>query len=401
MNSRDALIVIVVCTLVMIAVIMHTNRGHCDRHRQHEVYLDCNATTHMLDEAVAEYVRLSRSSNPASSYRSGVHAKIELENSRRKIADSIGANDGTLIFTSGGSESNNAVIRAFAKKGRILVTMGEHASVSEVEKSMTDFVPITHDGSVNEDALHRILRGGQNHVLLCIILANNEIGTLNPIGNIVTMCRELAPNIHVHVDAVQAIGKIPGLDLDEIGADSYSFSAHKFGGPRGFGGLYIRRNKSEIEPLIRGGKQEDLMRAGTSNTPSAVAATAALRIYSSASAEHWDTMIAQRTFVRRELLRLGAKMLGHPTACLPQTVSACLPGTDSRSLLKVLDKRGVTINVGSACSMGGRSRVLDAMGIPFELERGAIRISWSPFTSWNDIRYGMSVISDVVTGSAT
>jgi cysteine desulfurase len=349
----------------------------------------------MLDDAIREYVRLSRSANPASSYKSGVYARGELENARNAISELIGAMDGTMIFTSGGSESNNAVIRAFAKKGRILVTSGEHASVAEVERSMTDFVPIKHDGMVDENALERMLQHG-NHVLLCIILANNEVGTLNPVKEIVRMCRNVSPRIHVHVDAVQAIGKIPDLDLDDMGADSYSFSAHKFGGPRGFGGLYIRNNKSEIEPLIRGGKQEDLMRAGTSNTPSAVGTIAALRAYQMACDKHWNDMISQRSFIREQLTAMGGKILGHPVDCLPQTVSACFPGTDSRSLLKVLDKRGVTINVGSACSMGARSRVLDAMGVPLDWERGAIRISWGPFTSWSDIEYGISVLRDVL-----
>jgi cysteine desulfurase len=369
--------VVVVAFLLAAAWWWTRHRVRCD-----VAYLDANATTPMLDVARTAYIDATALyCNPASSYKMGRVANAMLESARSRIARAVGALRGTLVFTSGGSEGNNMVMRAYMEKGRLLVSAGEHASIARVDPS-ADRIPLTRAGKCDIAALGRAL-STQRYALVCVMLANNETGAINDVAAIAKLCAKMG--VALHVDAVQAVGKIP-VDFDGLGATTYTLSAHKFGGPRGFGAVYMR---TPIDALIRGGKQEGQLRAGTSNVAGAHSTAVALEAYMAASASAAPTMREQRAWVVQSLKSAGAKVIG---GGLPQTVCACFPGRNSRDALKQLDERKVMVNVGSACSLGGRSEVLVAMGVPASWERGAIRVSWGPFTPWCQIRRGVSEI---------
>lgn len=375
MLARIAYVFVAVFAAILIWV-------HVRRHTVAVVYLDCNATVPMSDLALSVYKTAAKFANPASSYAPGRLANAYLESARAQLASMLGANRGRIVFTSGGSESNNSVIQSFSRYGRVLVSGSEHASVADVDVSTTDTIPVRGDGLVDIDALKHLVHG---HSLVCVIFANNEVGTINDIRAVSDICR--AAGVHCHVDAVQAVGKIR-VDFDLLGADSYAVSAHKFGGPRGVGLTYFRI-PGAAKSLIRGGKQENRLRAGTSNVAGVCSMAAALR----ESMPYVDApRLHIREWVRSQLTAEGGTILGHADRCLPQTVSAAFDGIDSRELMHDLDAKRVVINVGSACSMGGRSRVLTNMGVSESLERGVIRVSWCGATPEHDVVRGVSVI---------
>jgi cysteine desulfurase len=384
MDSR----VWIVCAIIIVMSIVYASRNYNGimNWSRSTIYLDHNATCPMSDRALLAYESASKFVNPASSYAPGKLANAHLESARTRLAEMLGARRGHIVFTSGGSESNNSVIQSFARTGRILVSGAEHASVMDVEKDVCDTIPVHGDGSVDIPALRRLVRG---YVLVCVIYANNEVGTINDIPSIVSVCR--SAGVHLHVDAVQAVGKLP-VDFDTLGADSYSVSAHKFGGPRGVG-LTYHRSVDRTKPFIRGGKQENKLRAGTSNVAGVVSMVAALEEYLALSE---DPRLHLRDRVRSMVESGGGIVLGNLSACLPQTVSVAFPGLDSRRIMSELDARNVIINVGSACSMGSRSRVLANMGVDERLERGVMRISWGPRTGEDELMRGIEIILECV-----
>jgi cysteine desulfurase len=349
------------------------------------LYFDHNATTPLSGRARAAWLEAADQfpGNPSSHHRIGSRAEKALTGARERLAKILGCNPPDLVWTSGASESSNTVFHHFARgaggKGAVWISAIEHpcvlASAQHYFGERLRFIPVTHDGMVNLDWLAEELHH-ERPGLVALMAANNETGVLQPWRETLAMCR--AHEVPFFCDAVQWIGKLPGAGLGEC--DFASGSAHKFGGPKGVGFLKCPADVM-IEPLIRGGPQEDGRRAGTENVAGIVAMLAALDERETALDEGGHTLRESwRTEFEREMLeRLpGATVVGAAQPRLWNTVSALMPETDCRQRWVVkLDKAGYAVSTGSACSSGKESpsHVLQAMGFsPSETGR-VLRLS--------------------------
>jgi cysteine desulfurase len=347
------------------------------------IYIDHNATTPPLPEviaAVCEAMGLT-GANPSSVHANGCAARKLIEDARETVAALVGAVSEEVVFTSGGSESNNMVIMGAGRR-RILVSPTEHAAVLKTVLTRSvdsDLVPIDHNGLVDMQGLEMLLTEDEEPALVCVMAANNETGVLQPMAEITELAHR--HGALVHCDAVQAVGKIP-VDIVACGIDYLALSGHKFGGPQGIGAL-VRRGKSPLSSFITGGGQEHGFRAGTEN----VAAIAGLGVAARIAADTLDEKLA-RLKRYRDALEIGIKALSPATTIfceeaprLPNTSNFTLPGVRSDRQLMALDLAGVSVSAGSACSAGKvePSHVLDSMGVDPEISTTALRVSfgWS------------------------
>jgi cysteine desulfurase len=357
----------------------------------HRAYLDWNATAPLRPEARAALVAACELvGNPSSVHAEGRAARALIEEARRQVAALVGAEPRNVTFTSGGTEANLTALSPALEQGsdraprdRLLLSAIEHPSVrcgGRFPAAATEEVPVTGDGRIElaalEQRLAAVSRAG-GRPLVAIMLANNETGVIQPI-------REAAGLVHqsgglLHVDAVQAVGKIP-CAITEMGADFIAVSAHKLGGPKGVGAL-IRRDEGLhlADPLVRGGGQERAGRAGTENA-AGIAAFGAAAVAAAAGLSHERARIA----ALRDRLEAGLRAISPDAAIfgagverLPNTTFFAVPGIKAETALIALDLDGVAVSSGSACSSGkvAASHVLAAMGVADELARGAIRVS--------------------------
>ena len=352
------------------------------------IYFDYNATT-PLDPAVRDAMLPFLDSiwgNPSSVHAVGRRARALLDDARDRAAMFLGTKPSELIFTSGGTESNNLAVfgaaRSRQSRGKHLITSAiEHHAVlhgfdylEKKEGFRVTRLPVDGDGRVSVEAVKRALR--PDTVLVSIMAANNEIGTIQPVAEIGALCRE--KGVVFHTDAVQWFGKEPVASLDQFNADLVSVCAHKFHGPKGAGVLYLRASLS-IERLQHGGSHENERRPGTENTAAIVGmAVAAELACASMEAER------PRQAVLRERLWHGIREAfpsavrnGGPDDCLANTLNVSFPGLDGESLLINLDLAGICASSGSACMVGSivPSHVLLAMGVAPELARSTVRFS--------------------------
>lgn len=370
------------------------------------VYADHAATTKLCKEALdammpyltAEY------GNPSSPYRFAGRAKEALEKARGQTASCLGAEAGEIYFTSGGSESDNWALRAAAElkrnKGRHIITSAveHHAVLHTAEWLHTQgfeitYLPVDSAGRVSPDDLAAALR--PDTVLVSVMAANNEIGTIQPI-------RELAAAAHkggalFHTDAVQAAGHIP-VDVRQWDVDLLSLSAHKFCGPRGMGALFVRSGL-RLPPLIFGGGQEKGRRSGTENVAGAVGMAAALV----KAVETMPQESARLTALRDKLIGglkkiSGSRLTGHPTDRLPGCVSFIFEAIEGESIVLRLDNEGICASSGSACSSASLdpSHVLLAIGLPHELAHGSLRLTLGEETGEGDVDYLLEKVPQVV-----
>lgn len=348
------------------------------------IYLDHNATTPVDAEAVVvmnDYI--SREfGNPSSSYPLGVRAKEAVEQARQEVASLIGCKGNEIIFTSGGSESNNMVLKGVVDlgsiKGKHIITSAiEHPAIinpalylMELGADVT-FLPVDNFGRVNPDDVKNAIK--PETILISIMLANNETGTLQPVKEISKIAKD--NSILMHTDAAQAVGKIP-VDVEELGVDFLSIAGHKLYGPKGIGALYIKEGQN-ITPLIHGAGQEMGKRAGTENVILATGLGAACRI-----AEKRLPQDMKKTKVLRDLLQEmlfnGIEDLvlnGHPEERLPNTLNISIPKIDGGKLLGMLDN--VVASTGAACHDRDvkLSHVLSAMGVSPEVGMGTLRLT--------------------------
>ena len=342
------------------------------------IYLDANATAPLHPAARAAILAAldEGPANASSIHAAGQRARARLDGAREQCAAALGCTPRELIFTSGGTESDALAIRG-AQPGRVVITAVEHpAVIGACKQSGAPVVRVGVDGNgrLDLDALDAALPGAG---LCSAMLANNETGVIFPVEEIALRCR--ARGVPLHVDAVQAVGKLP-VRLSELGADYVAVSGHKLGGPHGIGLLYVRRG-ARLTPLQIGGHQEEGRRAGTENLAGAVGLATALR---AAAAELPET--AQRTAALRDRLEAavravpGARVHGQGSPRLPNTICATFDGCESEALLAALDLEGICASGGSACSSGTLepSPVLLAMGVEPSRARGALRFSlWS------------------------
>ncbi len=371
------------------------------------VYLDHAATTPVLPE-VADAMRPYLTDifgNPSSVHSFGQEAKRALDASRDTVARIIGADASEIYFTSGGTEADNlaliGVARANVGKGNHIVTSAvEHHAVLEtcefLETSGVEVtvVPVDGHGLVDPADVERAIT--DKTILVSIMHANNEIGTVEPIAEISRITRERG--ILFHTDAVQTVGAIP-VNVDELGVDLLSLTAHKFYGPKGVGALYVRRG-TRLARLIHGGAQERDRRAGTENVPGIVGLAKALEISQDGIEERAQAQSELRDYLIRGLTARieGVRLNGHPTERLPNNVNVSIENVEGESLLLSLDMAGVAASSGSACTSGALepSHVLHAIGQPLEAVHGSIRFALGRSTTRQDLDYVLEQTPPIV-----
>jgi cysteine desulfurase len=372
------------------------------------IYMDYNATTPLSTEVLAFFTQeLQRYANGSSLHEDGRTVAKRIEKARLQVSTLIGGKNGRVLFTSGGSESNNTVFNTMAsegkKRGRTLVvtTAIEHPCVLEASKRLRDdfgfdvvYLPVDKDGVVDDSALDAAL--SRKPLLVSVMTANNEIGTVQDVKGIAA--RSHAAGALFHTDAVQAAGKIP-VDMSDADVDYATFSAHKIYAPKGIGALYVKTG-APIEALIRGGHQEGGIRAGTYNGP-------AISAYGFAAEEAFRRIDdyekhtrALRNRLRDGLLAKvpGIKINGHPTRVLPNTLDVSFPGAEGESIMLHLDLLGVSVSTGSACASGNLepSHVLVATGVGPELAHGSIRFSLGKYNTAADIDFVLDKLPGVI-----
>ncbi len=360
-----------------------------------KIYLDYAATTPVRSEVISAMLPYFSNNfgNASSLHGFGRDAKIAVENSRATIARTINASPSEIIFTSGATEANNLAIKGIAKsakKGHVIVSAIEHDSVLEPAKALeregfsVSIVKPNKDGIIDAAAINTAIR--KDTMLVCVMLANNEVGTVQPIWEIGELCKR--NNILFHCDAVQAFGKIP-IDVKKLSVDTISISGHKIYGPKGVGALYIRKGL-KIEPLVEGGGHEFGLRSGTSNVAAIVGFAKAAEL---ATAEMKN--FSSRTGKLRERMEKGFEMLGGRINCkeserLPNITNVSFPWIDENQLVLNLDAHGVAISSGSACAEGSKSHVADALGI-----KNAIRFSLGRDTTETEIQNALKALAQV------
>ena len=367
---------------------------------QSRVYLDHAATT-PLDPRVLEAmlpVLQSTWGNPSSIYAEGREARRALEAARREVAEVLGARPNDVVFTSGGSESDNLAIRgaAFAsiRRGKHIITTAieHHAVLHAVEQLEREgfsatYLPVDSEGFVSTDDLAAALR--PDTTVVSVMFANNEVGTVEPIADLVRVVKDFDRHIVFHTDAVQAAGALD-LNVDVLGVDMLSLAAHKFHGPKGVGVLYVRPRTPFLGQLL-GGSQERNRRAGTEDVAGAVGFATALQLSESERQANVSHIASLRDRLASELPQHmpGVSLTGARdfSRRLPNNFSCCLEGVEGEAVLIQLDLNGISASSGSACTTGSLepSHVLTAMGVSNDLARASLRITLGHGNTTEDI----------------
>jgi cysteine desulfurase len=371
-------------------------------------YLDYAATAPVLEEVLEAMLPYYRGGfgNPSSVYALGREAKKGIEEAREQVAAAVGAEPAEVIFTGGGTESDNQAIKGAAFKMRahgnhVIASAVEHHAVLhsaewlERQGFRVTFLPVDQQGLADLSALAAAL--SKETILVSVMLANNEVGVVQPVREIVRTVRERSRAL-VHTDAVQGLGKIP-VNLEDLGVDLASFSAHKVGGPKGVGALFVRR-KTPVEPLLHGGGQERDLRSGTHNVAGIVGFGAAAQIASKEAGQEGERLRPLRDRFESEIAQRieGVKVNGAAAPRLPGTLNVCIEGVEGESLLLMLDAEGVAASSGSACTSGSMdpSHVLMAMGVPPALAHGSLRISMGRATTGDDVDAVLKALPPIV-----
>jgi cysteine desulfurase len=382
---------------------------------ERRIYLDSGASTAVRPEALEAMLPFFAEdfSNPSGHYASARRATEALTQARDQVAAVLGALAEEVVFTSGGTESINAAIKGVALAqhdagvgAHIVTTQVEHHAVLHTLQYLERFgfevemLPVDEHGLVDPADVADAVR--DDTVLVSVMYANNEVGTVQPVAGIASAVRDRASTlgrwIPVHTDAVQAANS-HSLNVDELGVDLLALSGHKFGGPKGTGVLYIRRGVPFLEQQSGGG-QERQRRSGTENVPGAVGLATALQL---AQVERHE--FAARTWALRERLLAGLRetwpdlrLNGHPTKRLPQNVHVCFDGVEGEAVVEALDELGIEASAGAACTSATwePSHVLLAMGVPLELAIGSLRMSLWPNLTEADIDYVVDQLPGVI-----
>jgi cysteine desulfurase len=374
------------------------------------IYLDYSATTPVDERVVSAMLPYFTESygNPSSVHSFGQKADAALEGFRADVADVLGCSPREIIFTSGGSESDNLALRGAAlaareKRGanRIFITPVEHHAVEKTAHDLADhfgfevvYLPVDRTGMVIVEQMEELL--DDRTAVVSAIYANNEIGTINPISAIGEICRQ--KQLTFHTDAVQAAG-VCDLNVERLNVDLLSIGAHKFYGPKGVGALYIRKG-THLQPVQTGGAHENAQRAGTQNIPLIAGLAEALSICVEENPIHIPKYLRQRDMLINGVTGSipGAQLTGHPVDRLPGHASFVIPGVDGNQLVIVLDRMGFACSSGSACKTGSPepSNVLLALGINPELAMGSLRVTVGRQTTDQDISGFLSVLPAAV-----
>jgi len=372
------------------------------------VYLDHNATTPTHPEVVKAILPYYKEvfGNASSVHQFGQQARKAIDEAREKIANFIGASPKEIVFTSGGTEANNLALKGVAyaneRKGKHIITssMEHHAVLNpckylEKKGFKVTYLPVDKYGLVDPEKVRRAVT--KETILISIIHANNEVGTIEPVAEIGKIAKEIG--IYFHTDAAQTVGKIP-VNVNELNIDLLSLSGHKIYGPKGIGVLYIRKG-TRIQPLIQGGHHEKNRRAGTENVPAIVGLGKAIEI-AKATMEKESMRL---TNLRNKLCSgIGEKidyvrLNGHPGRRLPNTLNMSFEFVEGESMILSLDLEGIAVSTGSACTSGSLepSHVLKAMRVDPAVAQGSIRFSLGKDNTEEDIDYVLEVLPEIVT----
>ena len=371
------------------------------------VYLDHAAASPLRPEVLAQMLPhlTGEGGNPSSPHGPGRRARQALDEAHERLARSIGAEARGIVFTAGGTEAINLAVKgaAWARKAsghRIITTAVEHKAVLEscllLEKYGFDVhrLPVDRYGRVDPDDLTLALSDAT--ILVSLQLANNEVGTIQPVAELIERVRAGSAAL-LHIDAVQAAAYLP-IDVEALGADLVSFAAHKVEGPKGIGALWIRRGTA-ILPQIHGGSQERYRRAGTENVAGAVGMAAAFELAAAERPTVVPQLTTRRDRLRATLLAVGdVEVTGHPVERLPGCLSVVVRGLVGDDLVMALDLEGIACSTGSACTTGSSepSHVLSAMGYPPSEARAALRLSLGRGSSDEDIAHAHDVLPRVI-----
>ncbi|MEK6300203.1 MAG: cysteine desulfurase NifS [Acidobacteriota bacterium] len=377
------------------------------------VYLDNSATTPVAPEVLdAMLPYFSEEIGNAQSVHSfGQRAKSAVEKARRQVAKLINASPAEIVFVSGGTEADNLAVRGVAEAHRdhgrhIITTKIEHPAVLATCESLEregfrlTYLPVSSSGRVSVDDVRAAI--SDDTMLVSVMHANNETGTIQPIEEIAEVVAEArasgAAHLHFHSDAVQSAGKI-AVDVKRLGVDLLSLSSHKIHGPKGVGALYVRKG-TRLAKLLYGGHHERDRRAGTENVPCIVGFGAAAELARVHLSERQASMRELRDHLERQITTAAAEVrvnsdLGHR---VPNISNLSFEGVDGESLLIALDLKGIAVSTGSACASGSLepSHVLQAMGLTRERVRGSLRLSLSAFTTREEIDYAVAALEETV-----
>ena len=371
------------------------------------IYMDNAATTKIHPDvlkAMLPYLKESYG-NPSSIYSLGHESREAIELSRNKVAKALNAQSNEIFFTSGGSESDNWAIKgiAFANqdKGKHIITTNiEHHAVLNTCKYLEKYgfeityLPVKSNGILDIKDLKKAIR--KDTILISVMFANNEIGTIQPIKEIGEIAKK--HNIYFHTDAVQAVGNIP-IDVNKLNIDLLSLSGHKFNAPKGVGVLYIRKG-TNISSMIHGGGQESNMRAGTENVANIVGLGKAINL-ATKDIQKKNSYVSQ---LRDNLIQGILKEIpdtivnGDMQNRLPGNVNVCFKYIEGESILLMLDQLGICASSGSACTSGSLepSHVLLALGLPHEIAHGSLRLTLSKENTKEEVNFVLSVLPDIV-----
>ena len=386
-------------TLISLGVLMRETRF---------VYMDHAATTFVKPEVIESMIPFLKEyfGNPSSLYSLGRESKEAIETAREKLAKALGAKPEEIYFTSGGTESDNWAIKGTAFSGRkkgkhIITTSIEHHAVLypceylEGQGFDVTYLPVDSYGLVDPAEVEAALR--EDTILISVMYANNEIGTIEPIQEIGKVAKE--HDILFHTDAVQAIGAVP-LDMKQRhkDVDMLSLSSHKFYGPKGAGALFLREG-TQIDNFMHGGGQERGKRAGTENVAGIVGMGKAIELATANIETHNEKIIKMRDRLLSGVLAIPNNRLnGHPEKRLPGNLNFSFEYIEGESLLLMLDQMGICSSTGSACSSGSQeiSHVLKAIGLPPEIAPGSLRLTLGDANSEEDIDYILDVLPEIV-----
>ncbi len=369
------------------------------------IYLDNNATTKPAPEAVAAMLPFLTEwyGNASSVHRFGQRSRQAIDEARDQVASLIGCDDAELIFTAGGTESINTAIRGLLQsrspRKQIITTTVEHSAVRELCKSLGQHgaeileIPVDEQGSPDLERLESTL--SDETALLSMMWANNETGVILPVARVAEMCRRR--RVPFHCDATQAVGKLP-VDVRSIPVDVMSFASHKFHGPKGVGGLFVRKGV-RMRPLLVGGPQERSRRGGTENVPGIVGMGKAAELAQKHLSNMTQVAAMRDRFEQTVLVQIpDTHVIGRTDERLPNTSNIGFTRLEAEAILLLLSEKGVCASAGSACSSGSLepSPVLAAMGIDAKIAHGAIRFSLSRYTTNAELDAALQVLPGVI-----
>ncbi len=366
-----------------------------------QVYFDNSATTKPCEKAVKAMINSLEElwGNPSSLHYEGVKAEKALESARASVAKALGCESGEIFFTSGGTESNNLAIFGTVEKmkrlgKRIVSSTVEHPSVNEALNKLENEgfqvvrVPLNKDRGLDEQALFEAVT--KDTILVTLMLVNNELGTIMPVQSAKSAILRAKSPALLHVDAVQAFGKLP-FTPSCLGADMVSISSHKTYGPKGAGALYVKKG-TKLAPQLFGGEQENKLRPGTEATPAIVGFGTAVENLGNIS-EQLERISELKDYLLAKLSKIDGVEINSPVNALPYITNISVISYKSETMLNFLSSKGICVSSGSACSKGKKSKVLVAAGLSRQAIDSALRISFSRYTTKNEIDYFTNMLA--------